>query len=104
MNLSRAKLIGAGVGLALLHYAIFTVSYVHSEVVHAGPHPSQGWQAASEVLAFPLGYLVNVPLPVDLFPVAIVVNSLLWGAAGTAAIIGLLRVVRGATKSYRDRR
>lgn len=85
VNWSKAKLIGASIGVALLYYAAFTVSYVRSEVIH--PAADHGrWQIALKALSFPLGYLANVPSLVDFFPVVIVVNSLLWGAACAAII------------------
>lgn len=91
VNCSRAKLVGASVAFALMHYAAFSASYVRSEVIHSGA--DQGlWQTVSRVLRFPLGYLANAPLHVDIFPIAIAANSLLWGA--TAALVACLRVAR----------
>jgi hypothetical protein len=82
--------VGLVLVFSLLHYAIFTVTYVRSVVVH----PEVNWtpmQAAARVLSFPLGYLANLGLPIDIFPVMIVVNSLLWGIACTGAVIWCLR-------------
>ena len=36
VNRSKTTLIWLGLGFALLHYAVFTVSYVRSEVIHPG--------------------------------------------------------------------
>lgn len=81
VNRSKMKLIGFSLGLALLHYAVFTVSYVRAEVIHPGPG-HVWWQRASEVLAFPLGYLADAPLPVDIFPIAVIANSHhRWGSS-----------------------
>lgn len=87
---SRAKWIGASLGFALLHFASFTVSYVRSEVIRpASDQP--GWQTASEVLSFPLVYMASLPSPLDIFPVAIAANSLLWGTACTALVVAFSR-------------
>lgn len=87
---SKAKWIGASLGFALVHFASFTVSYVRSEVIRpASDQP--GWQAASEVLSFPLVYMATLPSPFDIFPIAIVANSLLWGTVCTAIVVTFVR-------------
>jgi hypothetical protein len=83
--------VGSILVFALLHYAIFTVTYVQSAVIHSRAD-SASLRAAVKVLSFPLGYVANVGLPIDVFPITIVANSLLWGAVCTAALIGCLRL------------
>lgn len=87
---SKAKWIGASLGFALLHFASFTVSYVQSEVIRPASDQPR-WQAVSEVLSFPLVYVATLPSPFDIFPIAIVANSLLWGTACTAIVVTFAR-------------
>jgi len=89
----KAKMIGSSIVLALIHYAAFSVSYVRVEVVHSVPN-HELWQTLHVVLGFPFGYLGNGPLHVDVFPIAIAANSLLWGTACTAAVAGFMRLIR----------
>lgn len=78
---SKAKLVGACIALALLHFAVFTVSYVQSTVASSSAqHPVL--KAVAAVLAFPLVHATNLVSPIDLFPIAVVANSVLWGAVG----------------------
>ena len=86
-------MIGSSIMLALIHYAAFSVSYVRSEVVHSVPDHGL-WHTVMLVLGFPFGYLTDGPLHVDIFPIAIAANSLLWGATCTAAIVGFMRIAR----------
>jgi hypothetical protein len=101
---STITLIGFSFAFALLHYAVFTVSYVRAEVIH--PESGHVWsQRAAEIFAFPLVYLAKVPLPIDVFPIAVIANSLLWGIVCTAAVIGARRIARGeGGKLPRDER
>src|SRR5690606_23430976 len=92
---SKAKLIGASIALALLHFAVFTVSYVQSAVVPSSTQHT-ALRAVAAVLAFPLVHATNLLSPIDLFPIAVVVNSLLWGSV---CILG----VRAATARRRKR-
>lgn len=76
---AKAKLISASIALALLHFAVFTVSYVQSAVVPSSAQHT-ALRAVVAVLAFPLVHVTNLLSPIDLFPIAVVANSLLWGA------------------------
>ena len=88
---SKAKVVGASIGLALLHFAVFTVSYVQSTVVSSSAqHPVL--RAVAAVLAFPLVHATNRLSPIDVFPIAVVANSLLWGAG--IVLIGRAMMVR----------
>jgi hypothetical protein len=92
---TKVKVIGASMGLALLHFAVFTVSYVESEVVSTHT-PQVVKQVLAAVLAFPLVSATQLLPSLDLFPVAVVANSSVWGVA---LVFGL----RAATARLRRR-
>jgi len=93
-RLIKVKIVASSIVFALIHYSAFSVGYVRSEVVHSvqdhGP-----WRIALVVLGFPFGHPLKGPLHVDIFPIAITLNSLLWGAACTATVLGFMRLARG---------
>lgn len=90
---TKVKFIGASLGLALLHFVVFTVSYVESEVVSTHAPPG-AMQVLATLLAFPLVRATQLLPSIDLFPVAVVANSFLWGVA---CVLG----IRAATASLR---
>jgi hypothetical protein len=96
VNWSKAKLIGTSIGFALLHYAAFTVSYVRSEVIYSVADQDQ-WQIVLKALSFPLVYLARLSSSVDFFPIVIVANSFLWGAA-CAVVIARFSALRGSER------
>lgn len=78
---------------AVVHYAMFSVSYVESEIPGAGDNPATA-AAMTAVLSFPLGYLARLPSLAELFPVIVALNSLLWGIACAWGVLLLIRSVR----------
>jgi hypothetical protein len=89
-----AKSVGLILVFGLLHYAIFTVTYVQSAVMHPRVANSGSLPITVKVLSFPFGYVAAAGLPIDIFPIMIAANSLLWGVICTAAVIGCLRLAK----------
>lgn len=92
---SKARLIGASIALALLHFAVFTVSYVQSVVVHSSKQHT-ALRTVAAVLAFPLVYVTNLLRPIELFPIPVVANSLLWGAVCSLGVRAAASRTRGS--------
>jgi len=86
-------MIALGIVLATAHYAAFSVSYVRAEVVHSIPNPRL-WRILELILGAPFGRPLTGRIRVDVFPIALVANSILWGAALTGATMGVMRLAR----------
>ena len=82
--------------MALVHYAVFTVSFVQSEVV-ASATPQPASRVLSGVLGFPLAYLAELIPRIDIFPIAVFANSVLWGIGSAAIAMTIKRSI--ATRS-----
>jgi hypothetical protein len=78
ISCSKTKVVTASIGLALLHFAVFTVCYVHSAVIPSSAHDTAP-RVVAGILAFPLVYATNLLSPIDIFPMAVIGNSILWG-------------------------
>jgi hypothetical protein len=92
-TLSKAKFITIVVLIAILHYAVFSVSYVEAEVPGAGADPATSG-VIKTILSFPLGYLANVRSLAEWFPVIVALNSLLWGVACAMIVSRVVRATR----------
>lgn len=80
----KAALCAVVVGVGLLHFAVFSISYVQA---HVDPSPNAGaWSVVATVLSVPLVTLAQLVSHVDLFPLAAFTNSVLWGV-GCAVLI-----------------
>lgn len=82
----KSGLVVVSVMLALLHYAAFTVSYARSHVLPLAEQ-DEGWRIVAGILSFPFGFLGRLVTAIDLFPVLIAANSLLWGAVLGAVVM-----------------
>lgn len=90
----KAKLCAVVVGFGLLHFSIFSVSYVQAHVdpsAHAA-----AWGIVAAVLSVPLVALAQLASHVNIFPLAVYANSVLWGI-GCAALI-MKRHQRASTR------
>jgi hypothetical protein len=85
---AKAKFFVLALVIAALHYAIFSVNYVESEIPGAGAHPEVS-RIVKAVLSFPLAYLGSLQSLADWFPVIIVMNSILWGLIVSTVILRL---------------
>lgn len=72
------------VGFGLLHFAVFSVSYVQAHVDPAAN--AAAWGIVAAVLSIPLVSLAQLVSRVDIFPFAVYANSVLWGI-GCAVLI-----------------
>jgi hypothetical protein len=80
----------AAATIALLHFALSWVSFTRSAAINpSGSTPL--WRGISEVLAFPLDYLSNALSALDIFPILMIVNSLLWGVVAAFIVIAFAR-------------
>ena len=91
ITIKTLKVLASSIGFAFIHYAVFSVIYVRVEVLHSLPGHGLWW-AILGFLGFPLGYLNS--FYVDVFPIAMAANSLLWGVACATAVVGLPRLVQ----------
>jgi hypothetical protein len=89
----KAKLCAAAIGFGLLHFAVFTVSYVQAHVdpsAHAA-----AWGIVAAVLSVPLVAIAQLASHVDIFPLAVYANSILWGIG--CAVLIMKRYQRAST-------
>jgi hypothetical protein len=70
--------IAAAAIIAVAHFCLSWVSFMKSELIRPND-ATESWKMVTRILAFPLIYLSNVGSTVDLFPVLMIANSLLWG-------------------------
>ena len=103
IGLADFKVAGLTVAIGAVHFAASTVSYVQTNVAASPADHFERWRALSAILGFPLVYLAKeLPLGFDAFPIAIVANSLLWGALTTLLIAIIGRKVRGVIGARRS--
>lgn len=82
--LRKATLCAVVVGVGLLHFALFSVSYVQAHVDPSAHAAAWGFVAA--ILSVPLVSLAQLVSHVNIFPLAAYANSVLWGI-GCAVLI-----------------
>ena len=74
----RKYLLGAIAVVGILHFCLSWVAFTKSELIK--PTEATGmWKSVTRVLAFPLVYLGDAASGIDLFPILMIANSLLWG-------------------------
>jgi hypothetical protein len=92
MNVSRNRaFIALFVVVAVVHFCLSWVAFMKSELIKPN-EATHVWRMASEVLAFPLVYLANSATAIDLFPVLMIANSLLWGGFVALVVRQLARL------------
>lgn len=96
MSLGRRKFLIATSIFAVVHFCISWVAFTKSELI-APNETTEHWKVATRVLAFPLIYASDVMSAVDLFPVMMIANSLLWGAVIAAFFYGSAGMLRRTT-------
>ena len=75
--------------VAVAQLALTWASLTYIEAVRPTPH-DQLWRALSSVLGFPLLYAADWFGSVDVLPLLIVANAILWGW-GIVAVVGFIR-------------
>lgn len=82
--------------IALAHFVASWIAFTRSELIR----PTEAtalWRSVSEILAFPLMYLSDITSVIDLFPILMIANSLLWGGVAYLLAIAALRIYRRTT-------
>ena len=79
--------------VALLHFVGSWVSFTKSELIKPTASTA-AWKSATRVLAFPLVYLGDASGTVDLFPMLMIANSVLWGIALVFIVLSAARMAR----------
>lgn len=77
--------------IAVAHFILSWIAFARSEVIK--PDSSTDlWLAANKVLSQPLMQRYLLDSAVDLFPLLMILNSLVWGAALAGAVLVLLKL------------
>ena len=80
---------------AFIHFSVSWICFTKSAVIRPSPSTDM-WRNATEILAFPLVWIQSFDLGFDMFPVLMVLNSLLWGCLiGTVTLLAWRRKSRG---------
>ena len=82
--------------IAVLHFALSWIAFSRSAVIKPSEVTSI-WRGIAETLAFPLVYLSNVTSALDVFPILMIANSVLWGIVVAVVVMMLTRPRRAAS-------
>jgi hypothetical protein len=97
MKRSRKALIAGALLLAAIHFGVSWVAFMKSELIRPTA-ATEYWKFAARVLAFPLIYGSNASGSVDLFPLLMVANSVLWGVAVWLTARWVLMAIRRSSE------
>lgn len=79
--------------VAVVHFCLSWIAFTKSELIHPN-EATEYWKVATRVLAFPLVYGGGVTGSVDLFPVLMIANSILWGVVVSLIVRGIMAATR----------
>ena len=79
--------------ISAAHFVLSWISFTRSELIRPN-ESTETWKALTKALAFPLVYFANAEPALDLFPLLMIGNSLLWGAVLSLMLYQIVRRTR----------